>query len=352
MRTMEVFERVLRGRRLSKRSRENYKLVFESLAKFSEEWPESVGVAQEWIGSLVFADSTVMLWFSLARSAGRYMQKVWKLENPFESVEKPSVLKKKRRYLKAEEVLRVVQACGSEYEGLLVMTLIDSSCRVGELAGLRGEDIGDNYFVVRGKTGERRYRLDSRLCEKVRGLSEDGKLVFGGVSSSGLSMRVMRIMRRAGLKGEKLGPHTLRHSSASLIAKETGSVLAVKAILQHDSIDSSMVYIHDVEEEVQKRISPLALVAKYGGETRQLSLPGPGETSADAEVVNEAVAIDDLVEEQFAVIEDGVNVRPLLKTEDLRLIREAFISYVRSGTAGRSEFRCRELLKRLLRRVK
>jgi integrase len=213
-----------------------------------------------------------MLWFSLARSAGRYMQKVWKLDNPFELIEKPRVLKKKRRYLSAEEVLRVVRACSSEYEGLLVMGLIDSAARIGELANLRSEDVGDGYLVVRGKTGERKYRLDKRLCEKFRELGNGSSLVFGGVSASGLSMRVMRIMRRAGLKGDKLGPHTLRHSSGSLVAKETGSVLAVKALLQHDSVDTSMIYIHDVEEEMQKRISPLELVGKYGGGVKQLPM--------------------------------------------------------------------------------
>jgi integrase len=353
VKTLEVLDKVLKGRRLSQRSRENYELVFASLSAYSEEWPDSVGVAQEWLGSLRgFADTTVALWHSLARSAGRYMQRVWKLDNPFELVERPRVLKKKRRYLKAEEVMSVIRACRSDYERLLVMTLVDSTCRIGDLAGLRKDRIGDGYFVAQGKTGERKYRLDGWLCDKLRGLRLDGDLVFGGVSASGLSMRVMRVMRRAGLKGQKLGPHTLRHSGASLIAKETGSVLAVKAILQHDSINTSMVYIHDTEEDALKRISPLELVGRYGGGgVKQLTMGRPGENAVDAEgavMPPEVNAWDGELPE----VGDGVAVRPLLKTEDLRDIREAFRHYIMSDSVGGGQMRCRELFVRMLRRVK
>jgi integrase len=350
MRTMEVLERVLKGRRLSQRSRENYELVFASLSVYSEEWPDSVGVAQEWLGSLTgFSDTTVALWYSLARSAGRYMQRVWKLDNPFELVERPTVLKKKRRYLKAQEVMSVIRACATDYERLLVMSLVDSTCRIGDLAGLRKDDIGDGYFLVKGKTGERKYRLDGWLCERVKGLNLDGGLVFGGVSASGLSMRVMRIMRRAGLKGAKLGPHTLRHSGASLIAKETGSVLAVKAILQHDSIDSSMVYIHDTEEDALKRISPLELVGRYGGGgVKQLAMARPGDVASDVEVAVAPAGVDELEAGMFRVVPEGTKVHPLLRAEDLAVIREGLLLYSQRYGLGQAV----SLWRRMLRKVK
>jgi len=51
-------------------------------------------------------------------------------------------------------------------------------------------------------------------------------------------------------------------------------------------------------------------------------------------------------------IKAGVEVRPLLKTDDLRLIREVFIEYCRSGLAGSKEVKLRYLMRRMLRRVK
>jgi len=350
VKTLEVLDKVLKGRRLSKRSQSNYRLVFRSLSEYTEDWPVSVGVAQEWLTSLDgFADRTVELWYSIARSAGRYMDKVWKVDNPFEQVERPSVRKKKRRYLTADEMARVIRACKNPGEALLVMVLVDSTCRIGELAGLRVADIGDDGFLVKGKTGERRYRCDGKLCRVMKEATMDGGFIFGGVSGSGLSMKVMRIMRRAGLTGEKLGAHTLRHSSASLVAKETGSVLAVKAILQHDSVGSSMVYIHDVEEEVQKRVSPLELVGRNmasGSGVKQLTM---GETGGAGE---ESEAEVNRWDGELPEIGDEVAVRPLLKADDLRVIREAFRNYIMVDSVGGGQVRCRELFVRMLRRVK
>ena len=167
-------------------------------------------------------------------------------------------------------------------------------------------------------------------------------------------MRVIRICRRAGLKGEKLGPHTLRHSSASLVAADTKNVMAVKAFLQHDNIQTSMIYVHDVEEEILKGISPLKLVADRisdGEMFTQKQLPEKGaEDGGDIEVVD-GDGVDDLLVEMFPEIGEGVAIRPLLKTEDLMLIRRGFMEMaVRerySGDVGRA----RELMKRMLRRV-
>lgn len=55
---------------------------------------------------------------------------------------------------------------------------------------------------------------------------------------------------------------------------------------------------------------------------------------------------------RFPEIGEGVRVRPLLKTDDLRLIRRVFVGYIRTGGAGGDEVRCRALFKRMLRRVR
>ena len=56
---------------------------------------------------------------------------------------------------------------------------------------------------------------------------------------------------------------------------------------------------------------------------------------------------------EFPEISDGVGVRPLLKSEDLRVIRRAFIVYCESGKASVfEEGRMMLLMKRMLRRVK
>jgi hypothetical protein len=54
--------------------------------------------------------------------------------------------------------------------------------------------------------------------------------------------------------------------------------------------------------------------------------------------------------EQFREIDDDMVVRSQFKANDLRLLRRAFIGYIRSGVAGSDESKCRDLFKRMLRK--
>jgi integrase/recombinase XerD len=358
MKTVEVLKEVLAGKRMSEASKDNYEDVFRSLGKMYEEFPSKSVEVNKWLVSLGgYADTTVRLWFTLLREACRYMEDNYGLTNPCKGIDPPRVRKKKRRYFRPEEIARILQACRNEYELALITTLIDSTCRIGELAELRVKDVGDGWIDVKGKTGEKRYRLDSRICEVLKRLGDSGNERIFRLSSNCLSTRVIRVCRRAGLTGSKLGPHTLRHSSASLVASKTKNVMAVKALLQHDDVQTSMIYIHDVEDELQKSISPLQLVAdrvndgvRYGQKMLPMrGTPDNGESEVEGEVVD---VEDDLVVEMFPDVVDGVEVRPLLKTDDLRLIRKGFVEMAMNGRYSGQVGKARELMKRMLRRVK
>jgi len=276
VRTLEVLDKVLKGKRVSEATRRHYEDALWSLAKCSDGWPESGVVINEWLGGLTgYADTSVRNWYNYVNSAGKYMEKisgkrsngVAVMLNPCGSADRPRVEKKRRRYFTAGEVVRIIKACRFEQDKVLILTLIDSTCRIGELAGLKLKQVGDSWLDLKGKTGQRRYRCDSAICGKLRELGGDGKPIFKGTNGIeddvvSLKHRVRRVIKEAGITGSKLGAHTLRHSGASLVAQETGSALAVKALLQHDKIDTSMDYIHDAEDVIQQRISPLRLVGE------------------------------------------------------------------------------------------
>lgn len=372
MKTLEVLEKVLRGKRVKPETQRHYKDALGSLAEFSEDWPKSGFVINEWLGSLKgYSDMTVRNWFNYVNSAGKYMKKGYKLRNPCADADRPRVERKRRRYFNADELMRIIKACRFEQDEALILTLIDSTCRIGELVGLGARNVGDAWIDVKGKTGERRYRCAPFLCQKLRELGADGKPIFRGrfgeqATASSLKHRVRRVVREAGITGSKLGPHTLRHSGASLVAQVTGEALVVKALLQHDKIDTSMEYIHDAENVIQQRISPLALVGKqvlgeafdieqmFGEsvEPKQLPMKGTPDNGEGEVIEGEVLNVVDLVEDMFPEIKDGVEVRSVFKADDLRLIRRAFVGYVRSGSAGPDELKLRLLLKRMLRKVK
>jgi site-specific recombinase XerC len=362
---MEVLEVVLKGKRLRPKTQKNYRMAFVSLAKFSEEFPVDSVVINEWIASLSgYEDGTVRCWFAFINAGGKYMKKVFKVVNPCEDAERPKVHKKRRRYFAPAELVAIIRACSTDYELLLVLTLIDSACRIGELIGLKGKDVGDGFIDVSGKTGQRRYRLNPKVCERLKVLAGgDNEPVFrhdsGGFypSGDGLGHRVRRIAERAGLTGARLGVHTIRHSSASLIAKEFREALVVKALLQHDDLKTSMGYIHDVEDGVvrDEKYSPLRLLAEQYGESKQGVLLPDGSSAPSTALVPAGsaglVAVEgaELAGDLFPEVKAGVAVRTVLREDDLLLIRKAFMFYAQYND-GNEVSRARLLMRRMLRK--
>jgi len=366
MKTLEVLDKVLKGKRLRPATQRHYVDALGSLARYSEVWPKSGAVINEWLSSLDgFADTTIKMWFSVINSAGRYVKKAHRVANPCERAERPKVSKRKRRYFTPEELVSIIKACVNDYEILLVLTLIDSACRIGELVNVKGDDVGDGFINVMGKTGQRRYRLNAAICERLRIMADgDSKPVFkqkwtGSFYPDGnaLAHRVRYIVQRAGIKGAKSGVHTLRHSSASLVAQEAGEALIVKALLQHDDIATSMGYIHDVEDLVirDEKYSPLRLLGKKYGEAVQLQSVAPLQlTDSEGGVGAALVPVAEvegasLIGGLFPEVSDGVAVRSVLHCEDLRLIRKAFVFYARYNN-GNDVTKARELMKRMLRK--
>lgn len=144
----------------------------------------------------------------------------------------------------------------------------------------------------------------------------------------------------------------------------------VKALLQHDKVETSMLYIHDAEDAIQQKHIPLKMLGEgwfkrhaddEGIIPKQLQLTEGivSDTKAlvpvNAEVVevgSEFELAEDIGDGLFPEIEDGKEVRPLLKTEDLRLIREVFVVNARNYRGSKTVVRSRELLKRIVRRPK
>ena len=108
-----------------------------------------------------------------------------------------------------------------------------------------------------------------------------------------------------------------------------------------------------IEEEIQKGISPLKLVADRINDSdmfkhKQLPME-TRKVGSEIEVVNDGV--DDLMVEMFPEINEGVAIRPLLKTNDLMLIRKGFLEMAITGRYSADVGKARELMKRMLRRV-
>jgi len=360
VKVVDLKDKILREKGgLSPKTLGHYKWMFEKLAAFTEFWPGEASVINEFIGSLRgLNDESVLEIFKCLRAVGRYTKQTYGWVDPTERANRPRVEHKRRRYLSESELKAVSGACREVRDKALILALIDSSARIGEVAGLRVEDLGDDNFKVKGKTGQRRYRCDARIISLLRECAVDdvvfpmmdsGRRVISPArpcASNVLGDRVRVIMERAGLKGEKLGAHTLRHTAASIVARKTMSGLAVKALLQHDNIATSMMYIHDAEDKIQQQVSPLELSGvDMVGEARQLGI-GEG-----VKMLASPVGVSTLIEDLFPEVPEGVKVRPALSSEDLRLIRDGLMELMRVRGESGSGSRCVQLIRRMLRKL-
>lgn len=386
MKTLEVLDKVLKGKRVSNKTKKNYLYALTSLAKYSEDWPSDPVVINEWLNQLDgYASSSVHTWFRYVRSAGRYMEKIvgknqygaYNMPNPTNDAERPIVEHTELSYRTPDEMVDCLKACCNRYEFCLISVLIDSAVRIGEIGrhtdspekypGIYGRDVGVNYIRVRGKTGERRHRLNHEVCLALKALAGgDDEPVFKrrdgkAKADTHMASDVRQVIKRAGIKGRFVGAHSFRHGSASLVAKVTQSALAVKSVLVHDQVSTSMRYIHDAEHDIADGISPLAILEGKvkGASHEQLMLgTGGGEVGMpEIEVVEgiedgEIIEGQDLVADMFPVIMEGVKVRPLLSESDLNIMRDIFIGYARVYRSDDSIYKGQELMRRMLRRKK
>jgi integrase len=362
IKVVDLRKRILKEKaRLSPKTLSHYEWMFDKLTAFTEYWPNEASVINEFIGSLKgLNDESVLEIFKCLRAVGRYTKQTYGWIDPTERANRPMVLHKRRRYFTESELRAVAGACREVRDKALILALIDSSARIGEVAGLKLEDLGDDYFKVKGKTGQRRYRCDSRIISLLKECAVDGVIFpmmdFGRkiiypvrpCPSNVLGDRVRIIIERAGIKGDKLGAHTLRHTAASIVARKTMSGLAVKALLQHDNIATSMMYIHDAEDKIQQAVSPLELSGlDVVGKAKQLRI-GEGTKM----IARPGVApVSDLIKDLFPEVPDGVKVRPALNSEDLRLIKDGLMELMIVRGESGSGSKCVQLIRRMLRKV-
>ena len=151
------------------------------------------------------------------------------------------------RVLTVQEVRRLMSAALVERDRALILTILDCGLRVGEVAGLRRDNIRDGWLVVDGKVGQRRVPVSDELGSTLTVLG-DGDHIWtgkkGALTRNGVVQAYQRMFQRAGIAGPKAGPHCLRHTFATMYLRAGGGVRQLQDILGHSRIDTTMIYVH------------------------------------------------------------------------------------------------------------
>ena len=201
--------------------------------------------------------------------------------SPLEKIRRIRVERKELATLTAAEVARLIATQSpSTFSGrrnrAIVALLYDTGIRVGELVGLRRDDLDleDHTLRVRGKAKrDRRVPLSADLVLVLaRYVCEARSSAQLFTTSTGRPLRptaVNQWLRRAGrLAGisKRVSPHVFRHSFATAYLRNGGDEFTLQEILGHSDLEMVRRYVHLAASDVARRhaeASPFTRIAKH-----------------------------------------------------------------------------------------
>lgn len=190
-----------------------------------------------------------------------------KVRNPMSDVRRPRRGKRKLpRVFTQREINAIWSMCRSQRDQAMIALLLDTGMRLGELSGLKWPAISFGYVHVDGKTGERDLPISRRTQELLAFLGDGQHLwtgLKGPMTPAGVKITLRRLIKRGGLTGKKLGPHTFRHTFATEYLRAGGNVFNLQQLMGHSAIATTQIYVHLVREDLAERheeFSPLRLV--------------------------------------------------------------------------------------------
>ena len=152
----------------------------------------------------------------------------------------------------------------------LLELLYATGLRVSELVALprTAGASRERYLIVRGKggrerlvplTGAARAAMDRHLAA----VPEGGAWLFPADSESGHLTRqafardLKEVAIAAGLRGDRVSPHVLRHAFASHLLQNGADLRIVQELLGHADISTTQIYTHVLDERLKAMVRDL-----------------------------------------------------------------------------------------------
>ena len=164
-------------------------------------------------------------------------------------------------------------ACRTGLRNLCMLALmLNAGLRSAELLNLHPRDIdpATGRLKVRQGKGKKDRILwlseaDLELLQRWLKIRPDSQYLFctlsgGKILSRYLRYLVKRLSTQAGI-AKDIHPHTLRHTFATDLYRETKNIRLVQKALGHSDLSTTMIYTHIVDEELEEAMKTFREVA-------------------------------------------------------------------------------------------
>lgn len=185
--------------------------------------------------------------------------------NPLTGIDRPRIKQQEVKYLKHNQVLRLIDSIEDPRDKLIVRTIYATGVRVSELCNMNIEDIDFDEHTIRinGKGDKIRtvFVDEDTLADilKFIGTRIIGPLFVGQQGKHISSRAIQHIFKHYAPSG--ITPHKIRHSYASELYKRSKNLRVVQENLGHTSIKTTEIYLHtDIDErrQVYQQYFPLS----------------------------------------------------------------------------------------------
>ncbi|MEQ8822266.1 MAG: tyrosine-type recombinase/integrase [Sumerlaeia bacterium] len=202
----------------------------------------------------------------------------WLDRSPARDIHPPKMPKKLPIYLIEDEIRRLLNAPDpTTYIGrrdqTILLTLAYTGLRLQELVGLNtlDADFSRDTLRVMGKGSKERLvpmnavvrdALAAHLADTERQPVHGERAIFLNTRGSRLTGRAVQYMvdkyvELAGIEKERVSPHKLRHSFATLLHSKDVDLVDIQALMGHASLASTQIYTHTNAGRLQSAVDRL-----------------------------------------------------------------------------------------------
>ncbi len=222
-------------------------------------------------------------YFNQAMSALKFFYSIT-LEQEWNVKRVPCKRKPKRLpvVLDKEEVLALFRATTNLKHRTILMTIYGCGLRLNEVRHMEIKDIDGKRMMVhvrKGKGNRDRYVMLSKRLHKAlrlywaKTVPHPQRWLFPGkdpdqpVSATTIQEIFAKARKKAGIT-KRASVHTLRHSFATHLLEDGTNLIVIQRLLGHQSLRSTLIYVHVARTMVASAQSPLDTLVIQGKDNK------------------------------------------------------------------------------------